>query len=126
MPASLPTPHAADAMAAVAVLNFRGCERLTAFGTRWCRRRRGRRRSRDRRRRRRLGGGFARQQFSAQMRAASVRPSCSRRFCFCTRQPERSEEHTSELQSLMRISYAVFCVKKKKHTIKHIETWHLS
>src|SRR3546814_3912781 len=30
------------------------------------------------------------------------------------RQPVRSEEHTSELQSLMRISYAVFCLKKKK------------
>src|SRR3546814_6875543 len=29
--------------------------------------------------------------------------------------PERSEEHTSELQSLMRISYAVFCLKKKQH-----------
>src|SRR3546814_2084662 len=28
----------------------------------------------------------------------------------------RSEEHTSELQSLMRISYAVFCLKKNKHT----------
>src|SRR3546814_8499664 len=32
--------------------------------------------------------------------------------------PERSEEHTSELQSLMRTSYAVFCVKKKKNTNK--------
>src|SRR3546814_10537495 len=31
---------------------------------------------------------------------------------------ERSEEHTSELQSLMRISYAVFCLKKKKKTTK--------
>src|SRR3546814_2383713 len=31
------------------------------------------------------------------------------------RQPVRSEEHTSELQSLMRSSYAVFCLKKKKH-----------
>src|SRR3546814_4933789 len=31
----------------------------------------------------------------------------------------RSEEHTSELQSLMRISYAVFCLKKKKNTKKH-------
>src|SRR3546814_2712148 len=31
----------------------------------------------------------------------------------------RSEEHTSELQSLMRISYAVFCLKKKKNTNKH-------
>src|SRR3546814_2588397 len=30
-------------------------------------------------------------------------------------QINRSEEHTSELQSLMRISYAVFCLKKKKH-----------
>src|SRR3546814_2125561 len=37
----------------------------------------------------------------------------------------RSEEHTSELQSLMRISYAVFCLKKKKqpkHTIIHVAT----
>src|SRR3546814_3493880 len=31
-------------------------------------------------------------------------------------QRHRSEEHTSELQSLMRISYAVFCLKKKNHT----------
>src|SRR3546814_6390655 len=36
-------------------------------------------------------------------------------------QGPRSEEHTSELQSLMRISYAVFCLKKKKkaHSPKH-------
>src|SRR3546814_8318789 len=33
-------------------------------------------------------------------------------WSYCT--PSRSEEHTSELQSLMRISYAVFCLKKKK------------
>src|SRR3546814_10253287 len=32
----------------------------------------------------------------------------------------RSEEHTSELQSLMRISYAVFCLKKKKHLKTYI------
>src|SRR3546814_1319362 len=32
--------------------------------------------------------------------------------------PPRSEEHTSELQSLMRISYAVFCLKKNTHNIK--------
>src|SRR3546814_6288555 len=32
-------------------------------------------------------------------------------------QAERSEEHTSELQSLMRISYAVFCLKKKKNSL---------
>src|SRR3546814_2883785 len=42
---------------------------------------------------------------------------------------DRSEEHTSELQSLMRISYAVFCLKKKKktsnrnnHTYRYTET----
>src|SRR3546814_5214571 len=34
-------------------------------------------------------------------------------------QEARSEEHTSELQSLMRISYAVFCLKKKKNQIQH-------
>src|SRR3546814_2063936 len=38
--------------------------------------------------------------------------------------PDRSEEHTSELQSLMRIPYAVFCLKKKKEqryiTITHV------
>src|SRR3546814_4397312 len=33
---------------------------------------------------------------------------------------ERSEEHTSELQSLMRISYAVFCLKKKKNRKENI------
>src|SRR3546814_8169833 len=45
--------------------------------------------------------------------AASARKHRLRTF-------SRSEEHTSELQSLMRISYAVFCLKKKKlHTEKH-------
>src|SRR3546814_10796563 len=34
----------------------------------------------------------------------------------------RSEEHTSELQSLMRISYAVFCVNKKKHKTRERQT----
>src|SRR3546814_3945824 len=39
-------------------------------------------------------------------------------------EPDRSEEHTSELQSLMRISYAVFCLKKKKkHRPKHTLTY---
>src|SRR3546814_9869851 len=33
--------------------------------------------------------------------------------------PERSEEHTSELQSLMSISYAVFCLKKNKYIITY-------
>src|SRR3546814_4427045 len=41
--------------------------------------------------------------------------------------PDRSEEHTSELQSLMRISYAVFCLKKKKkiNMTQHITMMHL-
>src|SRR3546814_8028101 len=49
---------------------------------------------------------------------------CGRYLAFCAALPwcssasiaptERSEEHTSELQSLMRISYAVFCLKHKK------------
>src|SRR3546814_6567048 len=34
----------------------------------------------------------------------------------------RSEEHTSELQSLMRISYAVFCLKKKKYNTNKLVT----
>src|SRR3546814_7919409 len=36
----------------------------------------------------------------------------------------RSEEHTSELQSLMRISYAVFCLKKKNENTKQSHTLH--
>src|SRR3546814_1912366 len=40
-----------------------------------------------------------------------------------SREKSRSEEHTSELQSLMRISYAVFCLKKKKIN-QHIITLH--
>src|SRR3546814_1591948 len=51
---------------------------------------------------------------------------CERAFAGSGRRPRarvgdlygRSEEHTSELQSLMRISYAVFCLKKKKCTAK--------
>src|SRR3546814_3235548 len=43
--------------------------------------------------------------------------------------PIRSEEHTSELQSLMRISYAVFCLKTKttrrKHAITHTQLYRL-
>src|SRR3546814_5594277 len=37
----------------------------------------------------------------------------------CAWSATRSEEHTSELQSLMRISYAVFCLKKKTQTWSH-------
>src|SRR3546814_8421653 len=38
---------------------------------------------------------------------------------------QRSEEHTSELQSLMRISYAVFCLKKKNTTTKQTSEPHI-
>src|SRR3546814_8599892 len=38
--------------------------------------------------------------------------------------PDRSEEHTSELQSLMRISYAVFCLKKTKQTPNNTNDQH--
>src|SRR3546814_6679560 len=51
-------------------------------------------------------------------RAHAIRPACPR-HCDDARTSHRllrSEEHTSELQSLMRISYAVFCLKKKKTT----------
>src|SRR3546814_2230918 len=41
------------------------------------------------------------------------RPGGARRLAHADRGHRRSEEHTSELQSLMRISYAVFCLQKK-------------
>src|SRR3546814_4621584 len=47
--------------------------------------------------------------------------SCSAAICPHSRwlHRERSEEHTSELQSLMRISYAVFCLKKKRVSMRY-------
>src|SRR3546814_3420374 len=45
---------------------------------------------------------------------AAANPIASHGRLRCTPTRNRSEEHTSELQSLMRISYAVFCLKKKK------------
>src|SRR3546814_3618327 len=46
-------------------------------------------------------------------------PAPARRAAGISRAGARSEEHTSELQSLMRISYAVFCLKKKKRKTKN-------
>src|SRR3546814_10306746 len=67
-----------------------------------------------------------RSQMPAQMHAPTSHPSPA---CFCRnarldahRLPDigsRSEEHTSELQSLMRISYAVFCLKKNIKLTQH-------
>src|SRR3546814_4913557 len=65
------------------------------------------------------GGGFVRSALNTRqytgLAACNGEPHCAGEvFMGFT----RSEEHTSELQSLMRISYAVFCLKKKK-SIKH-------
>src|SRR3546814_5597132 len=48
-------------------------------------------------------------------------PAAGRGNAASMRHGNRSEEHTSELQSLMRISYAVFCLKKKKINKQHIQ-----
>src|SRR3546814_7936274 len=75
-------------------------------------------------------GGFYRRGF---YRPVIVTGRGGRRFVYGYRDPflwggfgpgwGRSEEHTSELQSLMRISYAVFCLKKKKkHDLKNTLT----
>src|SRR3546814_4259112 len=65
-------------------------------------------------------GGHAGIQCGRRTRARGVEPAGH----------HRSEEHTSELQSLMRISYAVFCLKKKKNILqideKYMESKHLS
>src|SRR3546814_4058446 len=42
----------------------------------------------------------------------------------CSSKGLRSEEHTSELQSLMRISYAVFCLKQKKNKSRTLHNYH--
>src|SRR3546814_19017688 len=51
---------------------------------------------------------------NAQKGSGECRPIADIRRQVWRRESSRSEEHTSELQSLMRISYAVFCLKKKK------------
>src|SRR3546814_5287884 len=59
----------------------------------------------------------ARKRIVARRHARACRPLRCRQHQ--ARQVRRSEEHTSELQSLMRISYAVFCLKKKKKKYTH-------
>src|SRR3546814_2916670 len=63
-----------------------------------------------------LGGAYARVLTDPILRQAQG-------SALLSQQVTRSEEHTSELQSLMRISYAVFCLKKKK--TKNIPSIHL-
>src|SRR3546814_7135737 len=61
-----------------------------------------------------LPKGLVRSSVSALPVSCQAKPPCT---ASCL-PPKRSEEHTSELQSLMRISYAVFCLKKKNKTQK--------
>src|SRR3546814_10247608 len=72
-------------------------------------------RSRRREDNRRLTAGEPRAE------ASSCKQSAKRRRRGVAPIDRRSEEHTSELQSLMRISYAVFCLKKKKHINKRVD-----
>src|SRR3546814_9391135 len=62
---------------------------------------------------RHVGLGFARAGYSHHRRRAARRRRHKRKGPPAAHPNGRSEEHTSELQSLMRISYAVFCLKKK-------------
>src|SRR3546814_1775685 len=59
--------------------------------------------------------------FDPDIKAPSVASSRDPRL---EEREERSEEHTSELQSLMRISYAVFCLNKTKPHASHTKTQH--
>src|SRR3546814_3422250 len=62
---------------------------------------------------------FVPAEFDRQALAAEVARDFDGPFAIGEDLMSRSEEHTSELQSLMRISYAVFCLKKKKQTTKN-------
>src|SRR3546814_7239644 len=66
------------------------------------------------------GDGIARPDRSADPSTASAWARATRRSASSreSRRPRRSEEHTSELQSLMRISYAVFCLQTTKRQQK--------
>src|SRR3546814_7587292 len=77
---------------------------------------------------RRRGGGDDQPsaRLAARASSRSHRPLCWAMSCWAPKtiarstaglSAIRSEEHTSELQSLMRISYAVFCLKKKNHLL---------
>src|SRR3546814_6197670 len=69
------------------------------------------------------GGGRAASRPGSRLRrhAGAAQRRIARRLG--TRRADRSEEHTSELQSLMRLSYAVFCLKKKKKKTKKAQQY---
>src|SRR3546814_1163320 len=68
-------------------------------------------------------GGRGRQRGvgSARQARGQALVAADRRHVAARNRPARSEEHTSELQSLMRISYAVFCLKKKTTNYRHTQ-----
>src|SRR3546814_1544955 len=68
---------------------------------------------------RRRGGGAVGRKGHGAVTETLERLSQALPAAFAAAAHVRSEEHTSELQSLMRISYAVFCLKKKKYPTKH-------
>src|SRR3546814_2152374 len=70
---------------------------------------------------RRRTGCFVRPRYWRRLLPATRETPCLSLASFLGHPCERSEEHTSELQSLMRISYAVFCLKKKKKSLSTIE-----
>src|SRR3546814_7340507 len=72
---------------------------------------------------RRSTGGHSSRRSRASLRGRRVRAEYRPRSR-CRRRRRRSEEHTSELQSLMRISYAVFCLKKKNIHIQKNDIQH--
>src|SRR3546814_2561776 len=74
-------------------------------------------------RQRLCGGKAARDPVASRLRGLVARTGRNRDR---PRRRRRSEEHTSELQSLMRISYAVFCLKKKKTNNQHVKLLHLT
>src|SRR3546814_8776782 len=65
----------------------------------------------------RFGERFEQRVFTEVERTKAARRPFTRAGTYAKRFAARSEEHTSELQSLMRTSYAVFCLKKKKKKI---------
>src|SRR3546814_1639634 len=67
--------------------------------------------------------GFQARGHDPQLRRHAPRTFRARRLGPRAPGSARSEEHTSELQSLMRISYAVFCLKKKKKTTNDNEKY---
>src|SRR3546814_2818219 len=57
--------------------------------------------------------------------SGALDPAAPEELCGFRQCRIRSEEHTSELQSLMRISYAVFCLKKKTNTQNRTRMYHM-